>query len=183
MVGPVEAALFADLAPVLDDALGLEVRTGPALSLPPGAWEPSRGQYNASHILKDVAAARPLDAVKILALTEVDLFHPDSDLPLRPGSTRGCRRARVAGPPAPGLLRITIQRGADQAATPEGSDARTRPHLQPHPLPGRRMRDVAVHGPRTTRPQERRVLRFVPAARLTQEVLVMKIPLGNSGRR
>lgn len=76
MVGPVEAALFADLAPVLDDALGLEVRTGPALSLPPGAWEPSRGQYNASHILKDVAAARPLDAVKILALTEVDLFHP-----------------------------------------------------------------------------------------------------------
>jgi archaemetzincin len=76
MVGPVEPALLQELAPALDEALGLDVRTGPQLPLPADAWEPARRQYDAALILRDVAAASPAGAARILALTEADLFHP-----------------------------------------------------------------------------------------------------------
>jgi archaemetzincin len=76
MVGSVEPDMAAQLAPALDDALGLEVRLGPALAIPADAWEPARAQFNAARILRDVAAAHPKGAAKTLGLTEADLFHP-----------------------------------------------------------------------------------------------------------
>jgi archaemetzincin len=76
MVGQVDPGILAELSHALDEALGLEVRPGPRLPIPADAWQPVRRQYDAARMLRDVAAAFPAGAAKILALTEVDLFHP-----------------------------------------------------------------------------------------------------------
>lgn len=52
------------------------VRRLPGRSLPEGAFDAKRGQYQSVEIMKAVASCRPEDAERILGVTEVDLAIP-----------------------------------------------------------------------------------------------------------
>ena len=57
-------------------AFGLPCLISPALRLPPQTFDPQRNQYYATAILKKVLKHLPKNALKILAITPVDLFIP-----------------------------------------------------------------------------------------------------------
>jgi archaemetzincin len=48
----------------------------PALGLPEGAYDRTRGQYQSVEFMKTLARSRPSDAARILGVTEVDLVIP-----------------------------------------------------------------------------------------------------------
>jgi len=55
---------------------GLPVRRLPPLPEPDDAWDAGRGQHDSSAILQRVLASRRPDAVRVLGVTEADLFIP-----------------------------------------------------------------------------------------------------------
>lgn len=54
----------------------LPIRPLPALSIPEGAYDPKRQQYQSVEIMKAVAQAAPRDAHRVLGVTNVDLAIP-----------------------------------------------------------------------------------------------------------
>lgn len=54
----------------------LPIRRLPALSIPEGAYDPKRQQYQSVEIMKTVAQAAPRDAHRVLGVTNVDLAIP-----------------------------------------------------------------------------------------------------------
>lgn len=72
--------LNVDMLAVLEDGLtthlGFETRRGHSIPEPEGAYDGQRRQYSAVAFLQQVIKYCPADAVKLLAVTERDLFIP-----------------------------------------------------------------------------------------------------------
>lgn len=69
-----EAVEFA--ARCLPLAFSVETRRLEPLPDPDYAWDANRGQYSSTLILREAIRRRPPDAVKVLVLTERDIFIP-----------------------------------------------------------------------------------------------------------
>jgi archaemetzincin len=54
----------------------LPIRRLPALSIPPGAYDAKRGQYQSMEMMKMLAQQVPRDASRVLGVTDVDLAIP-----------------------------------------------------------------------------------------------------------
>lgn len=74
--GPVdpEAAAYAEVC--VSSAFGAEVRRIDPMPAPGYAYDAARGQYSSTLILRDALPRVPHGAVKLLVLTEHDLFIP-----------------------------------------------------------------------------------------------------------
>ena len=70
-----EGALGA-IAASLAATFGAQVRRLPPAPAPDDAYDPQRGQYRSSDLLRRIAASLPEDAFAVLAVTERDLFIP-----------------------------------------------------------------------------------------------------------
>jgi archaemetzincin len=75
-VGSVEAAILEWIAACAREAFESVVRVLPQVPEPPGLYDARRGQYSSVVMLQAVAVAAPEDAVKVLGVTERDLFIP-----------------------------------------------------------------------------------------------------------
>lgn len=69
-----EAAAYAELC--LGSTFGMEARRLEGLPPPEYAFDPARGQYSSTLILRDALRRVPPDAAKLLVVTESDLFIP-----------------------------------------------------------------------------------------------------------
>jgi archaemetzincin len=69
-----EAAAYAESC--LAAVLGVETRRVEAVPDPAYAFDRSRAQHSSTLILRDALTRRPADAIRLLVLTEVDLFIP-----------------------------------------------------------------------------------------------------------
>jgi archaemetzincin len=75
-VGPVEVRLVTALANALQRSLGASTAQLAGMAEAAYAFDPERRQYSSSLILNALAAARPAEAVRLVGLTESDLFIP-----------------------------------------------------------------------------------------------------------
>lgn len=75
-VGEVEDLMVASAEMALWHTFGYEIRRLPGQPAPPGAFDAARQQWNSSLLLREVARIVPDDALRLLALTEMDLFIP-----------------------------------------------------------------------------------------------------------
>lgn len=75
-IGSVPAQVLDWVECVAVEWCPLPVRQLPALGLPEGAYDATRGQYQSVEIMKAVAGSKPSDAARILGVTEVDLAIP-----------------------------------------------------------------------------------------------------------
>ena len=64
------------LAENIEEQFGLPVTITPNLAPPLYALDPVRQQYNSNMILKRLLEESSPDAIKILGITDVDLFNP-----------------------------------------------------------------------------------------------------------
>lgn len=74
--GDVDAEVLAGVADVVAGRLGLGVWRRPHLVDPTATWDPVRGQYGSIALMRLVLAAAPTGALRVLLVTEVDLFVP-----------------------------------------------------------------------------------------------------------
>ena len=65
-----------ELKRCVERAFGIRTKCSPFKIDLPGTFDPLRKQYNSSLILRQLIAAPPADAYKILGITAVDLFIP-----------------------------------------------------------------------------------------------------------
>jgi archaemetzincin len=65
-----------ELKPCVECAFGIRTKCSTFKIDLPGTFDPLRKQYNSSLILRQLIAAPPADAYKILGITAVDLFIP-----------------------------------------------------------------------------------------------------------
>lgn len=75
-VGAVEETTMAVAASAIEAAFGLPTRRMDPLPVPEYAYDGVRMQYSSSLILKELAQRAPADTVKVLAVTNEDLFIP-----------------------------------------------------------------------------------------------------------
>lgn len=75
-VGAVELEILSEVEIRLRDAYGFAVRRLAPLPEPEYAYDAQRGQYSSILVLRELAARCPESAVKLLAVTEKDLFIP-----------------------------------------------------------------------------------------------------------
>jgi archaemetzincin len=59
-----------------DEWFPFPIRRLPALAIPEGAYDAKRGQYQSVEIMKKLAQHAPLDASRVLGVTDVDLAIP-----------------------------------------------------------------------------------------------------------
>lgn len=74
--GPFDAEAIEYAALCARSVLSIETRRLEPMHDPDYAWDASRGQYSSTLMLRDAIRRRPLDAAKLLVLTERDLFIP-----------------------------------------------------------------------------------------------------------
>lgn len=75
-VGAVAAEVLAEIELCLGRHFGLESQRLAPLGEPEFAWEPARQQYSVIAIMRELLRFCPPQAVRLLALTEKDLFIP-----------------------------------------------------------------------------------------------------------
>jgi archaemetzincin len=75
-IGPVPEEVLRAVEFAATETFGLETRRLQALPHPAFAWDAERSQHASTAILKDVFARRTPDAVRVLAVTEADIFLP-----------------------------------------------------------------------------------------------------------
>jgi archaemetzincin len=75
-LGAVEDEVCRAVEMALEDAFGFEVLSRLALPEPDHAYDANRGQYSSVAILRDLVARPARDCVRVLAVTEKDLFIP-----------------------------------------------------------------------------------------------------------
>jgi len=75
-VGAVASEAVAAIAAAVEESLGCGVEHDANLLDPSRTYDPSRGQYNSTELLRRLDARRTADADKILGITEADLFIP-----------------------------------------------------------------------------------------------------------
>ncbi len=75
-LGDVESRVLDRIAEIVEDRFGLPVETLNAMEVHAHAFNAGRGQYHSTELLRDLLRRMPDDALKILGITEVDLFVP-----------------------------------------------------------------------------------------------------------
>ena len=74
--GPVEPAAVGFAAARLFEALGFVTRALGPFPEPLFAYDPARGQYSSTLVLRDALARKPSECARLLVLTELDIFIP-----------------------------------------------------------------------------------------------------------
>ena len=74
--GDVPADLLRSVEDAVTGRLRLPVSRWPRLVDPTEAWDPVRGQYSSTAMMRHALAAAPPGALRLLLVTEVDLFVP-----------------------------------------------------------------------------------------------------------
>jgi archaemetzincin len=75
-LGPVDERLLRVVAANAFALFHLPAQVGRGLGVPRSAYDTLRHQYNAAILLKEIEASLPLDAVKVVAITSIDLYVP-----------------------------------------------------------------------------------------------------------
>jgi archaemetzincin len=75
-VGTVPAKALEWIESAASEWFPLPIRRLPALAIPVGAYDPSRGQYQSVEIMRMLAQSAPRDAARVLGVTDVDLAIP-----------------------------------------------------------------------------------------------------------
>lgn len=75
-IGNVPARALQWIESATSEWFPLPIRRLPALPIPPGAYDPKRGQYQSVEIMKMLAQAAPQDAARVLGIIDVDLAIP-----------------------------------------------------------------------------------------------------------
>ena len=75
-LGGVREDVLEIIAANLQAFFQIRTKVFPDLPIPDGAYSSHRGQYNCYPILKFLGASKPHDAIKIIGVTDVDLFIP-----------------------------------------------------------------------------------------------------------
>lgn len=75
-IGGVEEAALREVEACVAEHLGCGVRRLSPLALPAGSFDEQRGQWNSVLLLRQLLAAAPSGCVRILGVTECDLFIP-----------------------------------------------------------------------------------------------------------
>jgi archaemetzincin len=75
-IGPFDPILLETVAQGIQRVFGLESTVSSLISDLAFAFDPKRDQYHSTPILAKLAAAAPAWALKVLAITKVDLFIP-----------------------------------------------------------------------------------------------------------
>jgi len=68
--------VFDAVARAVEDAFGVEVAIRAPFPIPEHALNEARGQYFSTVILRSLGPSIPTDALRVLAITDVDLFVP-----------------------------------------------------------------------------------------------------------
>lgn len=74
--GIIDPDVIAPLEVCLWQVFGYDVKRLPALAEPEAAFTPATGQWNSTLLLKELLRVKPTDAVRVLGITEHDLFIP-----------------------------------------------------------------------------------------------------------
>ena len=72
-----EEDVQVELRRVLASAFDAEIITVPGITLPPSAYDRSRGQYYSTPILRQLARVKPHQAERLLGVADVDLYVPE----------------------------------------------------------------------------------------------------------
>ena len=75
-LGSLDADVFDAVAQAVEDAFGVEVAVRAPLPIPEHALNEARGQYLSTVILRSLGPSIPPDALRLLAITDEDLFVP-----------------------------------------------------------------------------------------------------------
>ena len=75
-LGGIEEDILTAIEHGLQHVYGHEVKRLPPLPGPDYAFDPQRGQFSSAHILRQLVARVPPDAVSLLAISSRDLFIP-----------------------------------------------------------------------------------------------------------
>lgn len=73
-IGEVEKGLLDGLKDHISSIFSLPVKIDPAMSIPSYAYNPDRGQYEASTILADMMMSIPSDGSKVLGIIDKDIY-------------------------------------------------------------------------------------------------------------
>ena len=76
-LGDQHVPLLDAISKAVDGAFGLPASRLPPAPVPEYAYNETRGQYHSTTILKALAAHVPKDALRLLAIANVDLYVPD----------------------------------------------------------------------------------------------------------
>lgn len=74
--GPVDAEAADYAATCLEGVLGVGIMPLDPFPDPSYSWDADRGQYSSTLVLRDAVKRVPPDAIKLVVLTEVDIFIP-----------------------------------------------------------------------------------------------------------
>ena len=75
-IGDFDTGIFKPISDAVSRVFGYPTEIMPLLQNADFALEPKRNQYHSTKILEKLAGRAPSNAIKILAITEVDLFIP-----------------------------------------------------------------------------------------------------------
>jgi len=76
-VGLDDVSLLGEICEAVENAFGFSSTIRPPSIIPRQAFSASRGQYHSTTILKALNANPPADALKILGITDADLYVPE----------------------------------------------------------------------------------------------------------
>src|SRR5512140_527652 len=74
--GPVDAEAAEYAAVCLETVFGVGIMPLDPFPEPSYAWDATRGQYSSTLVLRDAVGRMPADAIKLVVLTDVDIFIP-----------------------------------------------------------------------------------------------------------
>ena len=157
-IGLVPEEVLERVELAMRDAFALQPQRLAPLPEPRDAFSPSRGQWSSPDFLKCLLACVPPGAVRLLGVTERDLFVPVLSFVYGQAQLEGSVAVVSLARLRPEFhgLRTGPVRG--RAARRRRVGARARPHLRAGALRRPALPDVAVHRPARPRPQDRRAL-------------------------
>jgi archaemetzincin len=75
-VGPVDEEILDVICRTIDEAFGNSVVVRPRIAVPEGSFDEGRGQFSSSAFLRRLADGCPQDVLRMLGVTQCDLFIP-----------------------------------------------------------------------------------------------------------
>ncbi|MDI6716738.1 MAG: archaemetzincin family Zn-dependent metalloprotease [Actinomycetota bacterium] len=73
-IGNIDQEILQYILKIIEKKFNLPAKLGTAIKIPDNAFNPVRGQYDASIMLNGVRAVSPSNTKKVLAVTEEDIF-------------------------------------------------------------------------------------------------------------
>ncbi len=75
-IGPLDKGLYKPIIKGVKQIFGFKAETKPLLDNVSFSLDPERGQHHSTVILEKLASLAPADSIKVIAITDVDLFIP-----------------------------------------------------------------------------------------------------------